>query len=75
MIYEARVTLEDGRTATGTVDAEDGQDAKYEFAHSMFIELDSQQFRIVKVDYRSVRLAERVGSIGKKEKGNVSANY
>jgi len=61
MIYEALVTVEGGEQRIGTVEAEDRNEAKYEFAHSVKC---GDKF-IVRVDYRTVKLERKERADGK----------
>lgn len=58
MIYEANVLLVDGRTVCATVEANSRQDAKYEFAHFPYVEVDGQRILVNRPDFRSVKKAK-----------------
>lgn len=58
MIYEARVQLKDGRDVIGLVDAEDKDDAKWEFAHSPVMTISGDVVYVKNVDYRTVKLSK-----------------
>lgn len=76
MIYEATITIQDGRKVIASVEADDKDDAKYEFAHFPYVEIDGKHFNVTKVDYRTVRLAvDQTDSAFRDELERNSVNY
>lgn len=59
MTFEAKIILEDGTTVYASVEAEDRQEAKFEFAHAPTVTIGDEVENIARVDYRSVRQVRR----------------